>query len=404
MQLAQRIRWLRGWTASVLVASAAQRGGTLASTLYFVRFVGSGHFAAVVPLTPIAPLVNAMVLVGQDQAVLRRLLHEDNGDRLSVRATAQVWSIIIVATLVLGTLVSLGVAVLFHEPLYCTALSTAGGALMSLGQATAISQIRARRRGSHYVVCYFVYGASSLMARILCHHFGVASRPTWAIGDAVSGLLLFVVAFAISPPAWSHGIAYERRAGIRYGLPLLPNMVAQQVLGSGDRWVFSAAGVGAVQLATYVSAYQVANVVNIMLSEVNRSRQHHYVLRRDGGYDAVERDERRLLLAIVLLTAVPVAGISAALSVWNFADAFLVTLGISASFISIAFYLPAANLFSMTIGRTSALAWASLFGALANMVLNIGLVFSLGIWSGLIANFVGYGVMYEFLERQRQPT
>jgi O-antigen/teichoic acid export membrane protein len=190
---------------------------------------------------------------------------------------------------------------------------------------------------------------------------------------------------------------------VSYGLPLLPNSVAQQILGNADRGVF-AGRVAASQLAIYVSAYQVANIVNIMLSEVNRSRQHRYVLRSDAGHAIVERAERKLLLRIVAVTALPTAGASAVVSGLGFAESFGVALGICLSFTAIAFYLPVANLLSLSIGRTSALAKASIAGAVANVAINFALVYELGIWSGVIANLIGYFVMYWMLTRQRTAS
>ncbi|HTB50464.1 MAG TPA: hypothetical protein VK701_05755 [Solirubrobacteraceae bacterium] len=396
----RRLQTSQGWTASVLVASAAQRSGTLLSTLYFVRYVGNVQFAEIVPLMPIAPLVNAMVLVGQDQYVLRSLLQKLE-TRLGVRSTIKVQAVVIAATLLLGTPIAVGVALAFHLPFYCAAMSAGGGALLSLAQATSIAQIRTVRSGPRYVSCYAVFGVTAVVTRLVGHHLGISGPATWALGDALSGLLIVLVSLMVSPPRRHGGLDYRTRDGLGYGLPLLPNSVAQQILGNGDRWVF-AGRVPAAQLAMYVSAYQVANIVNIMLSEVNRSRLHHYVLDRDVGRDDVERAERRLLLRIVAVSSLPVALASAVLSGLHFVSTFFIALGICFSFTSIAYYLPAANLFSMSMGRTRALAIASVAGAVANLIINFALVHSIGIWSGLIANFIGYALMYLMLERQKR--
>lgn len=371
------------------------------STLYFVRYVGTTQFAVVVPLLPLAPLVNAMVLMGQDQSVLRSLLQSKVARRLGVRSAIRVQAIVILAMLLLGTPVTVGVALIFHLPFYCAAMSAAGGAILSLAQATSVAQIRAKRSGPRYVACYAVFGGTAVIARLVCHELGASGPATWALGDVLAGLMIFVVALSLSPPRRRGGVVYSTRRGLNYGLPLLPNAVAQQVLGNGDRWVF-AGRVSATQLAIYVSAYQVANIVNIMLSEVNRSRQHRYVLDRHMGHDHVERAERKLLLRIVAFGALPVAVPSAVVSGLHFVSTFLIALGICASFTSIAYYLPAANLFSMAMGNTRALAIASTTGAVANLAINFALVYPLGIWSGVIANFIGYALMYLMLKRQQR--
>ena len=107
------------------------------------------------------------------------------------------------------------------------------------------------------------------------------------------------------------------------------------------------------------------------------------------------------MLIVVAASAAPTAVTGAVLAGGDFTEAFFIGLGICSSFAATAFYLPIANYFSLSLGRTGPLAQASFIGAASNLAINIALVASIGVWSGLISNFVGYWCMYLVLARKR---
>lgn len=379
----------------MIAASAAQRAGTFLSTLLILHVGGAVDLAAAVPLLPLAPLAGAIALIGQEQAVLRHLLERD-AYRLTGRSQLGValWvgGIGAAASVILGV----AVAALFPVPVWAACASAVGGTCLAIAQAAGLSQIRALRSGEAYLATYAVFGAAAIGARALALGFDLEPPAVWAIGDLVSGVLVASFSIALAQRLPGHRIDYDLPTGLRYGRPLVPHALAQQLLSNADRWIFTGR-VAAAQLASYVAAYQLANIVNIVLAEVNRSRQHQYVGLSKADAPPIARREFRLLIGLVAALALPVSLASALLVGDAGAGTFWIAAGICLSFASLALYLPAANLIGLALGNTRALATASFAGATINIGLNFALVDALGVWAGVVANFAGFLMMYAVL-------
>lgn len=367
------------------------------ATLYFLHAAGAVSFAAVVPLLPIAPLVNAAALIGQEQAVLRSLL--DRGAfRMDRRSTARLALTVVACGVPLSILASVAVSSAFPVSTWSAFGSAIGGVFLALTQACFLSQVRALRSGSGYALTYAAYGSIAFLSRALALEAGWSSPAAWAVGDALAGIGALGVAALVAGRLPGPQLEYSVREGLRYGTPLLPHSLAQNVLSNADRWIF-AGRVAPAQLAAYVASYQVANIVNIALAEVNRSRQHQYVGLSAADAHRIERRERGLLLWIVFGLTAPVVGVSVVAVTGDPQMVGLIAAGICLSFASVAFYLPLANLIGLTVGKTGVLARASITGAVINVALNIVLVHPLGVWAGMIANLLGFFAMYFVLTR-----
>jgi O-antigen/teichoic acid export membrane protein len=229
------------------------------------------------------------------------------------------------------------------------------------------------------------------------------SSETYLFGHLFAQVLavLFVVGFI--RPRWLRWRDRDLvRAGLRYGLPLVPAALGAFVLNAADRLMIQGE-LGEAAVARYQVAYNIGSLPMLILGALTTVWLPRFFAVEDEG-------QRRAVLAasraaLQRLLAPVMVGMSVAspivLQVWappefRPVDLMLVTTIIIISAVPFT-AVQSATRDLLTRSATKAVAWSTIIAALANIGLNLVLIPVWGISGAASATFLAYGVQHGML-------
>jgi len=187
------------------------------------------------------------------------------------------------------------------------------------------------------------------------------------------------------------------RRALRFGIPFVPHLIANWAQLASDRWLLKFFGYEA-DLGRYVLAMQLASVVSLAVAAFHdaESARIGEMFRRDG-MPKLRAELRSIQRRYLVATALPSVAVLLALPLTPIflgphfrSTTTLVPIMLLLSIVDTA-YFPSSNVVYFA-GRTKVIPVITVAGAITNLLANLLLVPSLGVFGGLLARGMGYGV------------
>ncbi|MEP9390784.1 oligosaccharide flippase family protein [Gordonia sp. VNK1] len=395
------------WRVGALGAAVVYRLGTVGASFVVAVHAGPTAFAPVALLLILNPFGSMVASFGSDQALFRTVAAQKHPLNLELMSALKVCAMpallalpIAFAFAFIASFFSYSCA-LFSVAGLCAALE-AYSVLIVAGYYRAVTDVR---RYIAVLVSVTIAGTATRLVLMLV--VGIDPLTSWILGDvaivlvSLPLLLRWLASLRDKSPVYKLGY----RKTVAFGGPMTLHGCFQWLLGSSDRFVIGAV-LGSAALGTYGAVYQFSGIYNAAASEINKTGLHRYAEGKAGINSAlaITRDQRSLLLIWVLGLAPEMIALYV---LQNAGYSGAVTLGMTLylSFVPLVIYLPLANELSVTHGAGVTMSVASGIGALLNIAVNVALVWFVGLYSGAIANVVGYtGMALVLLLRKRALT
>lgn len=377
------------------VALALQAALSLIATPLVTRILGPTEFGQLAAALAVAQVVATMVGLGLYGAVTRAWFREEHGPQEARQLAAT-------ALAAIGVLSALSCA---SAPYWSPYVAGAGleaeiVAATALAGTTAASQVgaallRAERRAVHFVIAV---AGGAILGQVL--GVGAAavhpSAVLYLAGNALgigTGAFVGIVLARVGPrpaPRWLV------RWGLSIGLPLVPHVIAMQVMNLGDRVIVTRI-LGDVEAGRYHAAYLTGGAMMSALAAFNNawapevyaaSERDRATFIRDSTA-LIERAAGRGLLMLALL----VPYLLRLLVPEEFRPEGLATVAVVAAVTvlpSIAYLSSVHVLF--TYEHTRPLLWVTPAAAAGNVALNFLLIPSLGLIGASTATVISFGV------------
>lgn len=386
--------YLATWVLQLVAAAGV--------TPLVTRLLGAAEFGAAAAATSVMQVLFVLAGCGLQVAV-QRWFAEPGGPV----AAARLLTLGIVASVVVTALV------LLTGPLWAGALGFAGfGTDLVLavlwGGLSAVTAAGLALLRSHDRLLAFA--VVSLLQSVVSEGLSLAlvvgyadTSGTYLFGHAVAQALALSVVLACVPPRWLRRRDLPlARAGLAYGLPLVPAALGAFVLNAADRLMVQAE-LGEVEVARYQVAYNIGSLPMLVLTALTTVWLPRFFAVEDDG-------ERRAVLAasraaLQRLLAPVLVGMSVAspivLRVWappeyRPDDLMLVTAVVVVSAVPYA-AVQSATRDLLSRSATRAVAWSTGGAAAVNIGLNLLLIPELGITGAALATLLAYAVQHGLL-------
>lgn len=386
-----KIRWL---TVS-LGAGAAIKGLPFLALLMYAAAVGPDEFAQVSMLALAGAWLTLLASGGMEFAATfeerRRISHE--GPESLVPA----WYTVAPLAVLFG-LAFIAFAVLVSFPLGPWLVMTASALVLALIQPELLGRARMRRDEGMLVRFVILPFATGMVVRaaalVVWLPQGANPLWLWVCGDIATALVLAVLVLprlrSLHLPKPTRAVLSQGRMTVQRSLPWMGTTGLQSALANVDKFVLYPI-VSAELFGLYSLAYQLANISNVLASEYNKARLSHWVRQGvQGRMGSLARESLHYFAAMV------VGGLIALGIAWFYRDSFpdilTVCAAVLVALLPVMLYIPVENRIAVMCGRTMPLLWATAAGLAASLIVLIALVGAFGIYAGVLATFVGYGV------------
>lgn len=398
-------RWIRSpeslSTLIYLGAAGLAKGAAIVLVPIYTRQLESAAYADYMLVLTAIGMLSPVLSLGLANAVVRAYFDATPEEGTQKSASLARWLVVVTGALALGSQLV---------------------ALLLLGDGPGI--------GSRAVVSMVTWAAAgSGIGAVVPLYLKAARKPMWAAGiqlfqfiSALSaGLVLVIVldrgvrgaieaACVASAAEGLVGLAFvfgylrgavqpgSLRAGLRFSLPLVPHVLANQLQGVADRWVFKALGLEPL-LGRYAVATQLAAPVALVvgahndtaaasLGEVWRSSGRH------GLAAALPRHFKAYALSaalpgLVLVTTIPLLHFVVGP---RFASGLVWLPALAAIAVIEALYYPSSNAIYYAAPNPRAIAAVTLSSGLLSLGLNVLLVPTLGVLGAVTARAVALSV------------
>lgn len=266
---------------------------------------------------------------------------------------------------------------------------------------------RATERPGRFLVfatAVFVTGVSATVVFLLVLDLGAVGGLLGQL--AGGGMVVLVTAFILLR---LRGRAIDRglvRAGLAFGLPLVPHGMASWVLSLSDRWLIGLLiGLPAVQaqaaVGIYAFGYVVAQAVSLVAMSFNAAWVPFFFARGEGRRGpALLRETTSLSMAVLAVLAVGVAVLAPEITDLVARDrwgpqaqvaADVMTVVALASLLHGLYFMVVSTVFLRR--RTRGLPLLTLLAGIANVIANVVLIPTIGIMGAAWATVLGYGTL-----------
>lgn len=386
--------YLATWVLQIVAAAGV--------TPFVTRLLGAGEFGAVAAATAIMQVLFVLAGCGLQVAVQRWFAQPDG----HVAAARLLTLSILVSVAVTALAVVTGP--LWSRPLGFASFDTDLLLAVLWAGASAVTAAGLALLRSHDRLLGFAL--ASLMQSVVSEGLSLGlvtgvsdTSETYLFGHLVAQVLAVAVVVGFAPPRRLRRRDLPLlRAGLAYGLPLVPAALGAFVLNAADRLMVQGY-LGEVEVARYQVAYNIGSLPMLVLTALTTVwLPRFFAVADDAERQAVLATSRaalQRLLAPVLLgmsVASPIV-----LQVWAPAeyrpiDLMLVTAIIIVSAVPFT-AVQSATRDLLTRSATKAVAWSTVAAAGANIGLNVLLIPALGISGAAVATLLAYAVQHALL-------
>ena len=370
--------------------------------------MGPADFGQFSLMLSLAGLLTIVYRLGLDGALMRLQYDASPGDR-----GPWYWSLA-VATALAGVAISVALATvgapLFEAVFPGIAVLPYGALALAIATTTALQYVPTTRfratdrpgRVLVFGVAVFLTGAAVTLWLVLVQGAGAIGG---LVGQLASGIASVVVAVAVLARQ-RFGVSVGKiRAGLRFGLPLVPHTVAAWVLNLSDRWLIGAlilnVATAHVMIGIYTLGYQLGQVVALVALSLNAAWVPFFYARGHGPLGpSLLRELTTLtvgglaMLAVAVSLLAPEAVALLAPSSWGaeVERATLVTPLVALASLLQGVYLMAVSPIFLQ-RRTAVLPLITITAGALNVGLNVVLIPTLDIVGAAISTVAGYAAL-----------
>ncbi len=399
VETAGQVSEMFGRDAIYLVMSSLQVLTVFVITPVVTRLLAAGQFGVVATGTAVMQVLFVLAGVGLAQAVQREFASERGPEIARKLVTAGI-GLAVLITAAVGASVPLWAHAFGSDVTTWAMLWSVLWAGSSAVTATCLALLRSRDQLLPFAAVSAMQTAvADVVALVLVETIGHTAQ-VWLFGQFVSQVAAALIGLvALRPlPVRRPDFAHVRRA-IRFGAPLMGSAISVFVMNSSDRLVIEAIK-GSYAVGRYQIAYSIGSIPTLVVGLLSVAWMPRFFGASATGERTLRLVEQSrdavsgLLPAVVLGVGV---GAPVLLHLWapsSYRPGQLtpVTLIVLAAVVPTAFTAASARLL-MADGRTAAIAVTNTAAAVLNVILNLALVPSLGIWGSAAATLIASAVL-----------
>ncbi len=399
------------------------RLGALLLLPIYTLTLGPADFGVVSLMLSVSSLLAIVYRLGLDGALLR--LHFDLPERDRPRLYASFGAVTLGTAVVVSTLLGIAAAPFFGSLFTGLGFVPFGLLTLAITGTTALQYVpTVLYRATERPALFLAYSAGVMLVAIVATVIFLVPLGMGAPGALLGQLMggLFGVVVSVTLVSRMRPLRIDRsliRAGLAFGLPLVPHGLAGWVLNVSDRWLLGLLlTAGAVQaqaaIGIYSLGYQLGQVVSLIALSFNAAWGPFFYAR--GESEAGPRILREMttvvaallgLLAVLLAIGAPELTHLLAPASWGAgrdqaADVLRVVAG--ASFVYSLYFMVVSAVFLTR--RTALLPILTASAGVANVLLNLVLIPRIGVMGAAWSTLVGYSVLAvgtAIYARQRFP-
>lgn len=380
--------------ATYTLVAGTQKAMGFVLLIAFTRLLTPQEYGEIALLTTVGALLMMAMTLGLEPRIMYAY-HRFEDDLASYLRTAERVSIVVPA----GVAVVLGL-VIIGLPLDDSGtwiMECTGACLLAAGTTYPYAILRSARRA----VAYAAFAVGLLATQVIGRTCFVAvldwGSRGWAVSDLVTGFAAVVAGPLLTRRLRRASSGHPNRSPasvLRNSLPLVPHYLAQWGLSLSDRLIL-AAFVTTSAVGVYSAIYQIAAVISLMLSEVNRAFMPSYAAHEPGAPAIAPLVRRHLSVTFALYGLLFLAGFAAIELVFppEYSDHAELYPALALGALVYGLYFLPMNGLTLIAGVTDKAPAISLSALATNVVLNLALVGTWGVWAAVMATAVGYGVL-----------
>jgi O-antigen/teichoic acid export membrane protein len=386
--------------AAYTIAGVVQRGTPILLLPLYARALPTEEYGQVAIVVAATAVLGSLMSLGLETYVVRetvRLRDDPVGRQRFINSIGLLMLLApIGAALVVGSVVT-GLGGLSLQP-DAFFLGVLGAALQTSMTVLVGAVLRAEERLRAYLAITLVQ-ALATAGFTTVFVLGMGGGPVgWFAGALLGAAASLLVGLASLGHRWTTDMSRPvLAAGLVFGLPLLPHALSHWVLNLSDRIVLGAF-VDHAQVGIYNLAYQAAAPIGLVVVAVHQGVMPLYA--RAGADAAIRRGLRRVatfhvhltgwlgLAAILLAPPVIVALFPSA-----YAPAAPLVPWIGVGYVLFGLYVIPMDSLSLMIGRTRWLWIPTLAAASLNVALNVVLVPRFGVVAAAASTAVSYAIL-----------
>jgi O-antigen/teichoic acid export membrane protein len=386
--------------AAYTVAGVVQRGTPILLLPVYARALSTEQYGQVAIVVAATAVLGSLMSLGLETFVVRETvrLRDDSVARHRFINSVGILTLFapIVAALVIGSIVmGLGGIGMQTDAFF---LGVVAAALQTSMTVLVGAVLRAEERLRGYVLITFVQAAATAgITTVLV--LGFDGGPVgWFAGAVLGAAASLIVGLVLLGHRWTTEVSRPvLRTALVFGLPLLPHALSHWVLNLSDRIVLGAF-VDHAQVGIYNLAYQAAAPISLVVVAAHQGVMPIYA--RAAADASVRPALSRVatfhvhltgwlgLAAILLAPPVIVALFPAA-----YAGAAPLVPWIAVGYVLFGLYVVPMDSLSLMVGRTRWLWIPTLVAATLNVALNLVLVPRFGAYAAAVSTAASYGAL-----------